>query len=436
MKPFFNEDFLLTQPAAKGFFQAIAGLPVVDFFCKLNPTEIAENRHFENITQLLLTNDAEKLQAMRLHGIDEYYISGEAGDYEKFQKFAETIPCLLGNPLYHRTHLELNRYFHIVTPLSPATVEQIWNNANEKITKGNLCVYEIFKKFHVEAVHIPENITASLDCYQGISENGLCPAKVFPAFCPDRALYAKNKAFTDWTQKMEECCSTPIETLSALQICLTERLLYFKSIGTRTSVHTVDFPYKKDPSFEKADAAFQKAKRGLALTPDELIEYQSSIFCFLVKKYRDYGFTLQIQIRNQNNIKPLIALLEQLNQEQKLPKIIISAIDAMHYKMLAKIIAQSKIAGSIRMSVVGMSYQKDALHSVLQNVATYGILPDFAGFSSGSSRVLSYSSQEYFRRVLCEFLGTLVENGEYPNYQDLLKKFATDISYENTKLFF
>lgn len=437
MNRFSDKDFLLTTPTAKSLFQSIAGLPVIEYHCSLSAEEIAENKQFDNITKLWLEGDQEKLQAMRAFGIDEYYITGEAGDYEKFQKWAETVPYLPQNPLYHRTHLELQRYFGIYDPLSPATAEQIWNQTNRVIAAGGFSASELFRKFNVETVCTPEDPADSLMWHQKIAEDGICSAKVLPAFCPNKALAIETPDFSNWLMQLEEVCSRKIESYASLQSCLTERLLFFKSMGGKTALQTLSLSLTEPITEEQAEEIFHKAKNKQTLTTEERATYQANLLSFLSKKYQDYGFAMEIHVETAEAASGVVSLLEKVAQEHKLPKTSISPKNLSDVETLAKKIHQSKIAGFIRMSGCDeMFYQKAAIKKLLQTVATYGVLPLFSGFSTDMGGILSYPAHEYFRRVLSDFLGELAESGEYPNYADLLKKFAKDIAYENAKNYF
>ena len=430
MKPFFEHDCLLSTPTAKSLFQEVVNLPVTDAFTKLTAKEIAENSQFENITELLIDRDPKKLEAMRFFGIDEYYITGEAGAFERFQKWAETLPCLIGNPLYYRSHFELQKFFSVQEPLSPATAEKIWTAANQKIQTENLSIWSLFKQFGVTSLHTPQDPTASLVWHQKIAEDGLCPAKVYPSFCADKALSPTSSTFKKWVEALAESCSASIATLADLQARLVERLLFFKSLGAKSAIQMISLSKLPECSYETADAAFQKAKNQLPLTQSELSEYQGVMLQFLAKKYQDYGFTMAIQTTTEAASHTVITLLEQLSREHKLPKILLATTEPSHYPSLAKAAVSSKISGSIRLFFKGMPYQKDDLHFLLKAVSQNGLLPCFAGICAGGNSVLSYPFYEYFRQILCDFLGNLVESGEYPNYADLLKKFVKDITFE------
>lgn len=437
MNQFCDKNFLLTTPTARTLFQTVAGLPVIDCHSQLTAKEIAENKQFDNITELWITNDQEKLQAMRAIGLDEYYITGEAGNYEKFQKWAETVPTLLGNPLYHRTHMELQRYFGIFEPLSPANAEQIWNRTNEVICGGSFSMFDLFKKFQVEVICTPEDPANELIWHQKLSEDGNCPAKVLPAFCPDGALKIKSTAFLEWLSKLEAACSQEINSYAALQACLLERLLYFKSLGCKTTLQTLSVPLKQASQTEAAETVFQKARNNQPLTVEECASYQAQLISFLVKKYQDYGFAMEIHTENEAVATSVIGLLEQIAKEHKLPKTVLTPKIPSDTGKLAKKLCSSEIAGMIRIGgCEGLAYEKLAIKKMLKSVANNGILPLFHGFSTEAGGLLSYPAHEYFRRVLCDVLGNLVESGEYPNYTDLLKKFAKDICYENKKSYF
>ncbi|MBQ7792514.1 MAG: glucuronate isomerase [Clostridia bacterium] len=437
MNQFCDKNFLLTTQTAKSLFQSVAGLPIIDCHSHLTAKEIAENQSFDNITQVWLNQDPEKLQAMRAVGLDEYYITGEAGDYEKFQKWAETVPTLLGNALYHRTHMELQRYFGIFEPLSPANTEQIWNRANEIICGGHFTLFELLQKFQVEVICTLEDPADELIWHQKLSEEGNCPATVLPAFCTDTALQVGNPTFSEWLGKLETACSQEINSYATLQACLLERLLYFKSVGCKTTLQTISIPFTTSSAMEDVEMIFQKAKNNQTLTETECAAYQAQLFSFLIKKYQDYRFSAEIRTENEGVAESVIVLLEQIAKEHKLPKTVITPKNPSDAGKLANKLYSSEISGRIRIGgCEGLSYQKIAIKKMLKSVVNNGVLSLFHGFSAEAGGMFSYPAHEYFRRVLCDVLGNLVESGEYPNYSDLLKKFAKDICYENKKSYF
>lgn len=433
MKQFADKDFSLNTKTAESLFRSIGGLPLIDFHSRLSAEEIATNRTFRNITELWLS-DEEKLSAMRCHGIDEYYITGEAGDYEKFQKWAETVPNLLGSPLYQQTHLELQRFFGIYEPLSPATAERIWNCTNAQITSDNFTVYHLLQKFNVQLIGISQDACDSLEYFTKISEDGLCPAQVLPIFDLTNAMSIADQNFNQWLSILETVCSQEITDYSSLQSCLVERLLFFKSIGSKTAYQTFSGVLTPFATFEQADRAFQKKKKNLALTSQEIAEFQSHLFGFLCKKYRDYGFLAEIEVSDKTVVNSILYFLETLSSEHPIPKIVLSSNCASTYEKIAETIFSSPISKDIQVSFFNEKlYQKNALRTVLSAISSYGLLPRFFGFSSGSKSLLSYPVHEYFRRILADFIGNLIEQGEYPNYPELTKKIAENIAYRNAK---
>lgn len=434
---FFDQDFLLTTPTAKSLFQTLQILPVIDCHSGFSAKEIAEPAPMDNITCFCLKNDKEKLQAMRICGVDEYYITGEAGDYEVFQKWAETVPYLPKNRLYHRTHLELQRYFGIYEPLSPVTALQIWNRANQLMSHGGFTPGELLRKFHVETVCTKEDPADALFWHQKIADEGLTTTKVLPTFCPDAALHAESPDFAGWLTALEESCSQEIDSYWVFLSCLTERLLFFKSMGGRTSFHTIKLPPKIEATAQQAEAVFQKARQQQSLTPAEISAYQAHLLSFLAKKYQDYGFSMEICVGNQSAAAAVLTLLEQVQKEHKLPSTIISAAAVSDVIFLAKQLEASTLAGRVHFSnSADLCYQRQNLRALLNAAAAYGSLPAFVGFVPPYGCDCNYPAFEYFRRVLADFLGELAESDEYPNYMDLLKKFAKDIAYENKKQYF
>lgn len=463
MKQFLDKDFLLKTPTASTLFQAVAGLPIIDYHCHLIPQQIAENKRFNNITEIWLYGDHYKWRAMRSYGIDEYYITGEASDYEKFQKWAETVPYLIGNPLYHWTHLELQRFFGIYEPLSPATAEQIWNRANEIIAKDNFCVFEIFKKFNVEAVCTTDDPIDSLEYHQQIRTNELCTTKVLPTFRPDKALNIEREGFVEWVAALGEACSQEITDYFTLQSCLVERLLFFKSMGCVVTDHACDSMWYEDATFEEMDVIFKKGLRKESLTKSEIAKYKSNLLIFLGKKYSEYGFVMQLHmnvIRNNNKAmfkklgpdtgfdsinddpiaKELSQILGKMSEENKVPKTILYTLNPKDNYVIGTMLGNFQGGGVKGKLQFGSGWwfcdQKDGMQEQMKALANLGVLPTFVGMLTDSRSFLSYPRHEYFRRILCNLLGTWVEDGEYPNCPDLLKKIAKDISYYNAKSYF
>ncbi|MBO5408529.1 MAG: glucuronate isomerase [Clostridia bacterium] len=433
MKQFSDKDFLLNTKTAKALFQNIAGLPIIDCHSKLSPEEIAKNKTFQNITELWLS-DPEKQAAMRRYKVEEHYITGEAGDYEKFRKWADVVPSLIGSALYHQTHLELQRIFGIYEPLSPATAERVWNRTSALLCSERFGAFELFKKFNVQLICTPVDVADSLVWHQKIAEEGVCPAKVFPTFSAQKAFDIGSKDFSQWVSSLEEVCSREIKDYFSLQSCLVERLLFFKSVGSKTAILRISSAIGSEPSFEHTDAIFQKAREQKSLSQTEIAEYQAHLLSFLMKKYADYNFTAELELTDGDLSKNTIVCLTQLSKEHALPKIILSCEQCSDYDTLAKAVGSADSSYDLRLGVPSnLSYRKSAIHTVLTKTAEQGLLPKCTGFSTCSDSFLSYPAHEYFRRILCNYLGDLVEAGEYPNYPELLRKFATDIAYRNRK---
>ena len=433
MKQFSDKDFLLNTKTAKTLFQSIAGLPIIDCHSQLSPEAIAQNKTFRNITELWLS-DPKKQVAMRNYGVEEQYITGEADDYEKFQKWAEVVPNLLGSSLYHEIHLELQRIFGIYEPLSPATAERAWNRTGALLQSDRFCTFELLKKFNVQLICTPVDVAGSLVWHQKIAEEGLCPAKVLPIFSADKAASVGQKEFPGWITALEEVCSREIKDYFSLQSCLVERLLFFKSVGSKIATAQIPADLSMEADFEQADKIFQYAREEKPLSQTEIANFQSHLFCFLMKKYADYNFTAELVVKNVRDAQNAIAVLEQLSQQHSLPKIIFLPEHSSDYGALAKSITSSKLCADLQLGLPGgLSYQKSVTEGILKQIAHYGILPKIISFSTGSDNFLSYPAHEYFRRVLCNYLGDLVEAGAYPNYPELLRKFATDISYQSIK---
>ncbi len=433
MKQFLDKDFLLNTNTAKTLFQSVAGLPIIDRQSNLSAEEIATNKTFKNITDLWLS-DNKRQALMRRYGIDEFYITGEAGDYEKFQKWAEVVPSLFGSTLYHETHLELQRFFGIYEPLSPATAERIWNRTSALIASEKFCAYELFKKFNVQLICTPVDAADTLVWHQKIAEEGTCPVKVLPVFSAEKALDIGSDAFPQWIAAMEDACSKEIKDYYSLQSCLVERLLFFKAIGCKTAIQNVSIQLSTDISFEQADEIFKKAREQKQLSSQEIACYRAHLFGFLLTKYADYQVCAQVVIDDASIGSDTITFFENFSEKHVLPKLVLLPKKAADLAAIAKAADTCKISANLLYGCSDdMAYCKSDIQLLLGQIAAQGLLPKLIGFSTNSNSFLSYPSHEYFRRVVCDYLGEKVEKGEYPNYPELLKKFATDISYTNAK---
>ena len=460
MKEFMGNDFLLETETSKTLFKSAMSMPIFDYHCHLSPKEIAENKRFKNITELWLYKDPYKWRAMRSYGIDEYYITGDASDYEKFLKWAEVMPYLIGNPLYHWTHLELQRFFDIKEPLSPLSADEIWKKANEKINSPDFNVFSIFKKFNVKCICTTDDPADTLEYHIAIAQNPSCDTLVLPTFRPDKAIKIENDEFKSYIIKLSVVSGRVIEDFNDLKNTLEERLLFFKSVGCRISDHALDDMFFSPCTDEEADLIFKKAMAGQKITKDEADKYKTALLIFLGEKYADYGFAMQLHmntIRNNNEkmfsvlgpdtgfdsindgtiAKELAGILNAMHKKSKLPKTILYTLNPKDNYVIGTMLGNFQGGGIKGKIQFGSGWwfcdQKDGMEAQMKALSNLGCLGAFIGMLTDSRSFLSYPRHEYFRRILCNIIGNWVENGEYPNCPKLLEKLVKDISFENAR---
>lgn len=460
MKEFMGQDFLLETKTAQELFEVAKNEPIFDYHCHLSPKEIAEDKCFSNLTEIWLYGDHYKWRAMRSYGIDEYYITGGATDYEKFAKWAEVVPMLIGNPLYHWTHLELQRFFGIKEPLSPATAKSIWDRANSVIASPNFSVFNILKKFNVKGVCTTDDPTDSLEYHIAVSQNPKCETLVLPTYRPDKAINIERDGWADYILKLQAVCGNAIISYEDLVDALKKRLLFFKSVGSRISDHGLDEIYYRPASPEEISSIFKKALKGDKLTQEEVEKYKTSILIDLGKMYGEHNFVMQLHlnvIRNNNKkmfdymgadtgfdsvndsriAKQLSGVLNTIETCGRLPKTIIYSLNPSDYYPVATMLGNFQgdgIKGKIQFgSGWWFCDHKSGMEEQMKALANLGVLPTFVGMLTDSRSFLSYPRHEYFRRILCNIIGQWVENGEYPCYKQLLQKIVSDICFNNIK---
>lgn len=463
MKNFMDKDFLLSTPTAIRLFDACKDEPIFDWHCHLSPKEIYENKIPKDITELWLSGDHYKWRGMRGCGVNEEYITGGRTSREKFFAWAQCMPSFIGNPLYHWTHLELQRYFGITEPLSPATAEDIWNRANAMIASGGYTPRELIEKSNVKCVCTTDDPADTLEYHRLILKDKNIGFRVLPAFRPDKALAADAPAFPDWVGSLEKVCGREIGSFDELKEALAERINVFEELGCRATDHALTpVPYVRLDA-DTLNTVFKKAKQGIALTAEEAEGYKTELFRFLAKEYHKRGWAMEIHIgpmRNNNTrmferLGPdagfdsisddnmaykLSRLLDSLDTEETLPKTILFNLNPKDNYVLGAMLgnfqsdeAESKIQFG---SAWWFNDNIDGMRAQISALANLGVLAKFVGMVTDSRSFLSYPRHEYFRRIVCEFIGNLVENGEYPADFDTLEKIVKDISFGNAAKYF
>ena len=460
-KPFMDVHFLLhTHTARLLYHDYAAPLPIIDYHCHINPREIADNLHFSNLTEAWLMGDHYKWRAMRAHGVPEQLVTGDGDPYDKFEAWAHTLPRLIGNPLYHWTHLELKRYFGITEPLNPASCREIWEATQAHLK--HLSVREIIRCSNVETICTTDDPADDLIVHQQLQEDADCPCAVFPAFRPDRALQADKPSYPAYIRLLGQAAGADIHSLEELKAALTKRLEAFCARGCRAADHGLDWVVTDTGA--DAGAAFEKALNAEALTRQEAEALQFHLLCFLAQAYRERGMVMQLHVgavRNNNPVayralgpdtgfdairgtagvgEALGALLGRMEAQGGLPKTILYSLnpaDNPQVAAMAGCFQEAGLPGKIQHgSAWWFNDSKTGMTEQITNLANHSVLAHFIGMTTDSRSFLSYTRHEYFRRILCDIIGTWVENGEYPGDVPFLGRMVEDISYYNTKRYF
>ena len=475
MKTFMDSNFLLKTPTAQTLYHECAkNQPVWDYHCHLSPKDIAENRRFNNLTELWLEGDHYKWRQMRTFGFEEALITGDADPYDKFCAWAKTIENLIGNPLYHWTHLELQRYFNITEPLTSAHAERIWKNANEQIASPDFCVKTIFKNMNIFGVGTTDDPVDTLEYHKAVKDGkakiGSIVTKVVPSFRPDNALNALAPGFADYIKKLEAVSGVKISVVDDVLKALENRLDYFVEAGCVASDHgisgmplcaAVNDKDARKAEKEAAERALKNTLEGKAVAEKDAAAYQAYLLAELAPLYYKRGIVVQLhaQAIRDNNPKAFAALgantgfdashdadfafalsrlLARMN-EQNMPKTIVYSLNPKDYYSLGTLIGcfQGGIKGRMQFgSAWWFCDHRDGMTEQLKTLGNLGMISTSVGMLTDSRSFLSYPRHEYYRRILCNLFGTWVEDGEYPADIEQLKKIVKDICFENAKNYF
>lgn len=466
MKSFLSEDFLLHTETAKVLYYDFAeNMPIFDYHCHLPVKEIAENKKFENLTQIWLNGDHYKWRAMRANGIDERYITGDATDYEKFAAWAATVPQTLRNPLYHWTHLELKRYFGITdTLLNPDTCRQIYETCSTMLQTDEFRTQGILSRMNVKVVCTTDDPVDSLAYHQQIKEDQSFSIKVLPAFRPDQTLAVETpEGFNRWVGLLEAAADMEINTFARFLEGIQKRHDFFHQIGCRISDHGLEQPVAEPYSVQEIPAIFDAVRRGQGLSPHQILKFKSAMLIELARMDAEKQWTQQFHLgalRNTNSramqiigpdsgydsmgdfemAKPLASFFDALEMEGKLAKTILYVVNPRDNELIATMIGNYQdglVPGKIQFGS-GWWYndQKDGMERQINTLSNMGLLSRFVGMLTDSRSFLSYPRHEYFRRVLCNLLGTDVENGELPYDMTLLGNMVKAICWYNAVNYF
>jgi glucuronate isomerase len=464
MKRFMDENFLLKNFTAVKLYNDFAkNMPIIDYHCHLNPREIFENKQFKNITEAWLYGDHYKWRVMRAYGIEEKYITGDASDYDKFIAWAKVIPMTIGNPLYHWTHLELQRFFGIYEVLNEKTAPAIWERVNELLAKKEFRAMGLIKKSNVEALCTTDDPIDSLEYHIKLKENADFNVKVLPTFRPDKVINIEKPDFVKYVEKLGQVTGNKIGSYNELLEALEDRLEFFNSVGCKISDHGLDYMPYKECSMEEASKIFDRVLRGEPINSEEIDKYKTCTLKFFGTAYAKYGWAMQLHInvvRNNNtrmfkelgpdtgydaiNDKEvayqLSRFLDNLEENNSLPKTILYTLNPKDNYVLATIMGCFQgegIKGKIQFgSAWWFLDNKEGMIEQMQNLANVGLLSCFVGMLTDSRSFLSYTRHEYFRRILCNLLGEWVEDGEFPEDMELLEEIVKDICCNNARNYF
>lgn len=464
MKKFIDENFLLQNVTAQKLYHQFAKeMPIIDYHNHLSPEQIASDVNFENLTQLWLYGDHYKWRAMRTNGVDEKYITGNATDYEKFEQWAATVPYTLRNPLYHWTHLELQRYFNIDTLLSPATAKVIYDECSAKLKTPAFSVKNLLRKMNVKVLCTTDDPTDSLEHHRRIKEDGF-EIKVLPAFRPDKAMNVDDVAgFNNYVNKLQEVSGILIATWSEYLQALKTRHDFFAEMGSTVSDHGLEQLYAVDYTDAEIKNIFRKLTAGESISQPENIKFKSAMLVQFALWDHEKNWVQQYHLgalRNNNSrmmqtlgadtgwdsigdfsqAKQLSKFLNRLDHTNQLAKTILYNLNPADNELLATMTGNfndGTVAGKIQF---GASWwfldQKDGITKQLNTLSSMGLLSKFIGMLTDSRSVLSFPRHEYFRRVLCNILGEEMENGELPDDINLVGSIIQDICFNNAKEYF
>lgn len=464
MKPFLNDDFLLsTQTAKRLYYEYAAVTPILDYHCHIDAADIANDISFDNLTQLWLGGDHYKWRYMRSCGIEERYITGDACDKDKFLKWAEVLGYAIGNPLYHWSHLELQRYFGITKPLNRNTAEEIWETANAKLQSGNMTARNIIRQSKVTLLCTTDDPVDTLYHHEILAQDNSFETKILPAFRPDRAMNIEKEDFLSYLGELEKVCGYKITSFSDLKKAVYERMLYFDKHGCVLADHGLDFMIYEPAKETEIERIFDARLHGKMPDFTETNRFHTAFLLYVHREYAKLDWTSQLHfgckrdnntkmfkrigantgfdcIRNNTPSGAIADFLDALDCTDELPRTILYSLDPNDNAAIGTIIGcfqDSSVVSKIQHgSAWWFNDHFTGMQNQLSNLASLGHLAGFVGMLTDSRSLLSYTRHEYFRRIFCDYLGSLVERGEFPADFDTLGEIVKNISYYNAVKYF
>ncbi|MGL1890861.1 MAG: glucuronate isomerase [Spirochaetaceae bacterium] len=466
MSTFLTEDFLLFSDTAKTLYHDYAKKqPIIDYHCHLIPEDVASNKQFKNLTEIWLKGDHYKWRAMRSLGINEKYITGDASDYDKFKAWAGCVPKLIGNPLYHWTHLELRRPFGITDRLlNSETADSIWEEANEKLKNPEFSAWGIIKQMEVKVICTTDDPVDSLEHHKSLKNRDDLGFNMYPTFRPDKAGATDDpKLYIEYLTKLSEVSGIIITTFDSLCAALGQRHQFFHELGCRLSDHAIRIPEYESFTKDELDQILSELLTDNSVTAKQNAQLNTALLQFFGKLNFEKNWTMQLHIgaiRNNNSrmfkklgadtgfdsigggdiALPLSRLLDSLDKNNLLPRTIIYVLNPADNDIIGTMIGNfqdGSVAGKIQFgSGWWFNDQKTGMEKQLETLSNMGVLSQFVGMLTDSRSFLSYTRHEYFRRILCNLVGSWVENGEAPRDFSLLGEMISDISYTNSLKYF
>lgn len=464
MQPFMGKDFLLSTPSAVRLYHDFAAkMPIADYHCHINPQEIYEDKHFDNLFQVWLSGDHYKWRLMRSNGVPEESITGNVPEREKFQRFAEALPRAIGNPMYHWCHLELQRYFGYYGVLNGETAEEVWNLAAEKLNQPDMGVRGLIQKSNVAFIGTTDDPVDSLIWHKKLADDPTMKTVVAPSFRPDKAVNIDKPGFAEYINRLAEVSGISITDIKSLKKALSSRIDHFHAHGCKASDHGLDRAVYAAGTEDEANEALVQALSGNSVSELQAEIYKTEVIKFCAGEYATRDWAMQIHyncLRNpntamlnklgpdtgfdcigpNNGTQKLSRLLDDLNRENKLPKTILYSLDSADNGFLATLIGAFQGPGIQGKMQHGSAWwfndNQSGMREQLTNLANLSILGNFIGMLTDSRSFLSYTRHEYFRRILCDLLGKWIENGEYPADYDFVGSMVCDICFNNAKKYF
>ncbi len=471
MKKFLDQNFLLKTKTAQLLYHDYAKeMPIIDYHCHLPPQQIAEDHQFENLTQIWLYGDHYKWKAMRANGVNESYCTGNKSDWEKFNKWAETVPYTLRNPLYHWTHLELQRYFDVHDTLNPDTAKKIYDSCTAKLQTPEYSVRSLLRKMNVKLVCTTDDPVDSLEYHLKLKDDACLPDRqafeipILPAFRPDNAMNVSNaERFNAYIKKLEAVTDIAISSFDDFLYALQNRHDFFASVGCSVSDHGLENICADDFTGSEIDAIFHKIHGGKELNEMEQQKFRSAMLVHFAEWDWEKGWVQQFHLgalRNNNSRmnqtlgpdtgwdsigdfsqgKALAKFLDKLDSNNKLAKTILYNVNPANNELMATMTGNFNDGSSAGKIQWGSAWwfvdQKDGMTKQINTLSNMGLLSRFIGMLTDSRSFLSYPRHEYFRRILCDLFGDEIENGELPNDVAWVGKVIQDICYHNAKNYF